>query len=275
MSGDGGRTCWGGRWAAALEPLIDRARLSQGRWHARTGRVVRLEVRPGLVVARLQGGNASPRTVAIRLTPLSEGAWERVLDGIAAEAAFGAQLLAGELPARIEEVFAAAGASLFPRPHGDLAFGCSCSDSRKGPCKHFAAAYLVLGQRLEAEPLLLFLLRGRAPAEVTAGLRARRATSPEETARPFWSAPEETVLPFWSAPEEGAGGGATEGPPASLPVEGLGDPPFWAEGDSWRAVMGAAHDAVAGYATALLRPPSGAPQRGPRRAAGRPQRPGT
>jgi hypothetical protein len=147
---------------------------------------VRLDVRPGLVVARLEGGQATPRTVAIRLAPFPDATWERILDGLAAEAAFGARLLDGELPVGIEEVFAAAGVSLFPRREGDLAFACTCSDARRGPCKHIAAAYLVLGERIAADPLALFHLRGRPADRIAAGLRARRAAPPVEEGGLAW-----------------------------------------------------------------------------------------
>src|SRR5206468_3876504 len=104
---DTAKTWWGRRWIEALERLVDAPRLSQGRWHARSGRVVRLDVTRGSVVARLEGGRAVPRTVSIRLAPLSDAAWDRVLGAMAAEARYSAQLLTGEMPDGIETVFEA------------------------------------------------------------------------------------------------------------------------------------------------------------------------
>ena len=100
---------------AALEPIFEPERLSQGRWHARAGRVVRLELAEGGLLARLEGGQAVPRAVRLRLTPLADAQWDRVLAGLAGEARYGALLLAGELPPDVDDVFAAAGARLFPR----------------------------------------------------------------------------------------------------------------------------------------------------------------
>jgi uncharacterized Zn finger protein len=179
-------TWWGERWVAALEAVIEGRRLSQGRWHARSGRVVRLDVRPGEVAARLEGGQAVPRTVRLRLRPLSDAQWEGVLAALAAEARHGAALLAGDLPEDVEAIFSAVGASLFPRTSGtysDLSLACTCSDARLAPCKHIAATGYALGARLDADPFLLFTLRGQTREEVLAGLRARRAAAALEANR--------------------------------------------------------------------------------------------
>lgn len=198
-------TWWGRRWVAALEQVIDARRLSQGRWHFRSGRVARLDVRPGEVAARLEGGQAVPRAVRLRLQPLSDTQWALVLTGLAAEARHGAALLAGDLPEDVEAIFGAAGASLFPLTGGvrwdrrrgwgatkgraawlsagDLSLACTCSEARLAPCKHIAGTGYALGDRLDADPFLLFTLRGRMRDEVLAGLRARRAAAALEASR--------------------------------------------------------------------------------------------
>lgn len=43
------------------------------------------------------------------------------------------------------------------------------------PCKHVAAVYYLLGERFDADPFLLFTLRGRTKEQVAAELRKRRA----------------------------------------------------------------------------------------------------
>jgi uncharacterized Zn finger protein len=96
--------------------VIDPSRRSQGRWHTRSGRVVRLEVEPGQTVARLEGGQAMPRDVTLRLRPFPEARWEEVVSAIAAEARIEAALLAADLPQEVEERLDAVGLSLFPRP---------------------------------------------------------------------------------------------------------------------------------------------------------------
>ena len=107
---------WTERWVGALERVIDPPRLSQGRWHARNGRVVRLDVRAGEIAARLEGGQALPRAVRLRLPLLTAAAWERAVEALAAEARYEALLLAGDFPEAARSPSTPAGAGLFPRP---------------------------------------------------------------------------------------------------------------------------------------------------------------
>ena len=70
-----------------------------------------------------------------------------MIDALAGRALFAAQLLAGEMPQEIDQVFAAAGCSLFPRTRDDLQTSCSCPDSAN-PCKHVAAAQQIYAKQL-------------------------------------------------------------------------------------------------------------------------------
>ena len=115
-----------------------------------------------------------PYNVKIRLKPLSDRQWEKVLDALAGQAIFAAQLLNGEMPPDVEQVFQAVSVPLFPDNRGDLVTSCSCPDSAN-PCKHIAAVYYLLGERFDEDPFLLFELRGRNQDAVTAALRQRRA----------------------------------------------------------------------------------------------------
>lgn len=188
---------WADRWIAALKPLMDAARLSRGRAYARRGQVVSIEVAPGRVRSRVQGTRTTPYKVEIVLEPLSDGQWVRVLDALAEQALFAAQLLNGEMPQEVEQVFQTVDVPLFPRARGDLQTNCSCPDWAN-PCKHIAAVYYLLGERFDEDPFLLFRLRGRDKEAVVAGLRQRRTVAPgterAETAAPRPSADREGEL---------------------------------------------------------------------------------
>ena len=193
-----GKTWWASKWLAALERLIDPARLSRGRSYARSGQVLNLDIKPGGVNSRVQGSRPAPYQVQIEIKPLSEREWERVADAMAAQAIFAAKLLAGEMPQNIQEVFAAENVNLFPASKGDLETECSCPDW-SNPCKHIAAVYYLLGEQFDADPFLLFRLRGKSKDEIIRMLRARRAvveaeTETEEPDQP--SAPAEPVVPL-------------------------------------------------------------------------------
>ena len=99
--------------------------------------------------------------------------YHKVLDELAGRAIFAAQLLAGEMPAEIEDVFTAAGVSLFPDRLTDLRTDCTCPDYAN-PCKHVAAVHYILGDRFDEDPFLILRLRGRTQDLILSGLRARR-----------------------------------------------------------------------------------------------------
>ncbi|HEY8944485.1 MAG TPA: SWIM zinc finger family protein [Polyangiaceae bacterium] len=175
-----GTTWWGQRWIGALEEVLrgDAARLARGRTYARAGRTHDLLVTSGKVTAKVTGSRATPYDIAIGLVRLGEDTWDHAIEGMAQKAQFSAELLAGQMPKEIDEVFRAAGASLFPQQRSDLKTSCSCPDWGD-PCKHVAATHYVLGEALDRDPFLLFELRGKTKAQVLEALRAARSRAHE------------------------------------------------------------------------------------------------
>jgi uncharacterized Zn finger protein len=232
--GQFGEHWWAQRWIAVLESFGWDSRLQRGRTYARKGQVLDIDVHTGRVTARVQGSRRTPYTVRIKIAPLSDDQWERVIDAMAEQALFAAQLLAGEMPLEIEEAFHAAGVSLFPTS-ADVAMSCSCPDWAV-PCKHIAAVYYLLGEEFDRDPFLLFTLRGRTRDQVMEALRSRRAAGAapveeavsEEESEPEAEPLEADLSRFWE-PREGLGDfRVTVAPP---PVETallkrLGPPPF-------------------------------------------------
>ncbi|MFQ5617106.1 MAG: SWIM zinc finger family protein [Anaerolineales bacterium] len=189
-----GQSWWAKRWTDALRRIMDSGRLSRGRTYARRGQVINIDEKDGEIRSRVQGSRRTPYKVSIRVTPLNDKTWERVLDVLADQAIFTAQLLAGEMPSNIEEAFSAAEASLFPTSGRQLTTDCSCPDW-SNPCKHIAAVYFLLGEAFDDDPFMLFRLRGRTQAQILKGLRARRAEFEEETGPDFTTLPGEEASP--------------------------------------------------------------------------------
>ncbi len=192
---------WAERWIEALEKLVDSGRLSRGRSYARKGQVLSIEETKTGVMARVQGSRRTPYKITIQSAPLTDPQWEKVIDALAEQALFTAQLLAGEMPQNIEEAFKTAGVSLFPAKRGDLTTDCSCPDYAN-PCKHVAATHYILGERFDEDPFLLFRLRGRTQEQILQGLRQRRAgqetVEDDEEEEPEIVIPlEETMEYFW------------------------------------------------------------------------------
>src|SRR6185369_13834247 len=123
-----GETWWSGRFISILESFDIGARLSRGRSYARSGQVMDLEIKKGLVTAKVQGSRPKPYKVEIEIGPLPDKDWKRVEEAMAEQAIFMAKLLAGEMPREIEEAFAACKLTLFPSSSRDMATECSCPD---------------------------------------------------------------------------------------------------------------------------------------------------
>jgi uncharacterized Zn finger protein len=173
-----GKNWWAQRWIAALEQLVDSGRLARGRSYARKGQVLSIEETKDGITARVQGSQRTPYKIKIQITSLTDAQWNRVIDALAEQAIFSAQLLAGEMPREIEQAFEAAKVSLFPSQRNDLKTDCSCPDYAN-PCKHVAATHYILGERFDEDPFLIFRLRGRTQEQVMQELRKRRAGADE------------------------------------------------------------------------------------------------
>jgi uncharacterized Zn finger protein len=169
---------WAQRWIAALERLVDSGRLSRGRSYARKGQVLSIDETKDGIAARVQGSMRMPYRISIKINHLTDAEWDKVIDALAEQAIFTAQLLAGEMPQEIEQAFERAKVSLFPSHRNDLQTDCSCPDY-SNPCKHIAAAHYILGERFDEDPFLIFRLRGRMQEQVMQELRKRRAGSDE------------------------------------------------------------------------------------------------
>jgi uncharacterized Zn finger protein len=200
---------WAQRWIAALERLVDSGRLSRGRSYARKGQVLSIDETKDGIAARVQGSRSTPYKISIKINHLTDSEWGKVIDALAEQAIFTAQLLAGEMPQDVDQAFERAKVSLFPSNRNDLITDCSCPDY-SNPCKHIAAAHYILGERFDEDPFLIFRLRGRTQEQVMQELRKRRAGSDEVAEDEVEEAEvvvplEEQIENFWgvSAPLEG------------------------------------------------------------------------
>jgi uncharacterized Zn finger protein len=250
-----GKTWWASKWLAALERLVDPGRLQRGRSYARSGQVLNIDIQPGRVDSRVQGSRPQPYKVWIKVKPLSDREWEKVADAMAEQALFAAKLLAGEMPQNIEEAFAAAKVNLFPTSRGDLETDCSCPDW-SNPCKHIAAVYYLLGEQFDADPFLIFRLRGKSKEEIIQMLRARRslsvATAVERPSQPT-RAREEKVVPlekcldnFWDVADslQDFRVEIKAAPVDAAPLKRLGAPGFWRGKEDFIAAFAGAYQSI-------------------------------
>jgi uncharacterized Zn finger protein len=255
--GEIGETWWSRRFIELLESFELGARLTRGRHYARAGQVLDLAVAPGEVSALVQGSRPAPYRVRITTLTLSAKDWTRVEEAMASRAAFLARLLAGEMPADIEEAFAETQLTLFPASARDLSSDCSCPDWAN-PCKHIAATYYLLAEAFDADPFLILRWRGRDREELLARLRARPGEAAGEThGRELWEVPDadvpaliETADRFWEA-----GSGLGQAPPrpraATVPdavVRGLDPALVQVSGRSLAELLAPAYVDITAYA---------------------------
>ena len=173
---------WSERWLALLNQLGYEPHLRRGRSYARRGLVKALEVQMGRVSAQVEDRDLGMCEIEILVNRLSDAEWKQVLDALSRQAIYVAQLLAGDMPTNIDELFQQAGVNLLPGGHYDIEIRCNRCQSDGQPCKHTAAVLYLLGQMLDDDPWLLFRLRGRDRQQVLQGLRQRRSDSDDGAA---------------------------------------------------------------------------------------------
>ncbi len=188
---------WVERWLELLDSYRFKKRLERGRNYAREGNVLSIEIDNTEVRSSVQGSEADPYQVTLSLEPFktenreralkmmsqhpfTEEDWECVIATMSEKAIFSAQLLAGEMPSEIEQVFTHNGLSLFPYSLTDVRSRCSCPD-KANPCKHIAAVYYQLGDRFSEDPFLIFQLRGRSKKQILTSLRTARSSAKNST----------------------------------------------------------------------------------------------
>ncbi|AGY60042.1 SWIM zinc finger family protein [Gloeobacter kilaueensis] len=258
------RTWWGKRFLDALRLFCDGARLSRGNAYSGPDRLLHFEI-DGATIRATVRGNVNPYygvykepryQTTIALTNIPAPAWERIIRHLSTQASSVAQLLMNQMPDDIEASFKRSDERLLPVGSWDFQTSCSCPDWAN-PCKHVAGVCYRLAAELDANPFLLFELRGLSREALQAELLKSplgRALASQLEATPldpvaidtYYTRPGTVPLPelidlkrFWH--------GEKHLPPpqsprptavAALLVKTQGDyPAFWHRDNSFIAVM--------------------------------------
>lgn len=168
------REWWSQRWLDLLDSYRFKKRLERARNYSRQGNVLSIEFHKSKVLAQVKGSEVEPYQVSLSLDIFSDEEWNYVIETMSHKSLFAAKLLAGEMPQNIEDVFTSNGLSLFPFTLNDIHSQCSCPDPAV-PCKHIAAIYYQLSDRLSEDPFVLFELRGRSRERIIQDLRKLRS----------------------------------------------------------------------------------------------------
>jgi uncharacterized Zn finger protein len=167
-------TFWGKAWCDNIESYRDYAyRLERGRSYVRSNSVIDLTIAAGTVQAQVMGSECY--RVAITVKPVVGTRWTAIRKACAGKIGSLIELLHGRISGEVMAVMTHPGAGLFPEP-SEIAFTCSCPDSAV-MCKHVAAVMYGIGNRLDTQPELLFLLRGVDTADLIASAAETPAAS--------------------------------------------------------------------------------------------------
>lgn len=246
-----GNTWWSGKFLRSLERLGLSSHLQAGKEYLLRGRVVSMEIKAGYVESHVQG--TKEYVCRLEFAPLTDLEWRESFERLAfSDLSAAALLTTGRLPPQIEDFFAPSGRRLLPQQADELEFTCSCPD-RVNLCKHLAATAYLLAERLDRDPWLLFLLRGRSADEVMDALSQRwnREVEPIESARaPLEQTPGPSPIPtdidrFWSSPSP-VDFDLTAGPNRPFPTaRRLGTPEPKVEEKAWSELLSEIYTAVA------------------------------
>jgi uncharacterized Zn finger protein len=154
----GVRSWWGKAWQRAVEEAAYvESDLRGGRTLARRGEVGGISVAAGSLLAAVREGDDA-WTAEITVPVLAEDERRALVDVVAAETGRIAALLAGDLPFDLVEHAEEAGVELLPYG-GELSASCTC-DGYLDPCRHALAVLIQTGWLVDADPLVLFAVRG-------------------------------------------------------------------------------------------------------------------
>ena len=156
-----GTTWWGKKWLDALSGIDYANRIPRGKDYAVSGRVYSLNIdeRHGVIKARVRGNYDPFYAVKIKVPQLDPKKTQKLIKAIAESPVIIAKLANRELAPEVFDLAESLNIKIFPERWDDLDLSCSCPDIAV-PCKHIAAVIYKISQEIDANPFVLFTLRG-------------------------------------------------------------------------------------------------------------------
>jgi len=171
------KTWWGKAWVRAVEEsAYAEGELRLGRSLSRSGTLGGITVEPGSIVAAVPD-RGEFQSVRVLVPELDKRDLHAFVEVVAAEAGRIAALLAGELPHTLVEHTEESGVELLPYG-GELDASCTCAAWTQ-PCPHAIAVLYQFAWLLDADPLVLLLVRGLSREDLLAALHELSLTTAE------------------------------------------------------------------------------------------------
>ncbi|MDR1083854.1 MAG: SWIM zinc finger family protein [Deltaproteobacteria bacterium] len=156
---------WGKGWCRHFDSMADFPnRLARGRSYIINDAVCHLEMTQGRVFALVSGTELYE--VEMIISPLSEEKWTQIKEVFRSKLTTMVDLISGRLSPELLEAISHPRDGLFPQA-SEISYTCSCPDWA-GLCKHVAAVFYGIGNRLDSSPELIFKLRGVDPGDLLA-----------------------------------------------------------------------------------------------------------
>lgn len=187
------------RLTRMLEEHAEPGRLKRGRDYAHAGNVVGLDVRNGAVHGRVAGSQNEPFAVLLQLPYRSTDELGQVAELLARTPNAVRDARTGMVRPDVLDI-------LIGEEYSDLRFSCTCPDPQV-LCKHVVAVVDRLVARMDADPTVVFSLRGlnlstleqllmaKAQEAAQDALSPQSGLGDEERARLFWEGRELPDLP--------------------------------------------------------------------------------
>ena len=154
-----GQTWWGEQWLNALTDIDYENRLPRGRAYAGNGSVEDIAIKGNTIIAEVQGRNPLPYNVEIEIPLFTVSEREKLVGEIANNPLILSRLLNREIPQELNSMALEHNIHIFPESWADFDMMCSCPDWAI-PCKHLAAVIYLIANEIDANPFILFNLRG-------------------------------------------------------------------------------------------------------------------
>ena len=156
-----GKTWWGERWLDALQDCDFDNRLPRGKTYYNRGHLIEMEfnAQKCRIDALVDGSQYYPYEVTLALKAIPSEKATQLIEAIAKNPQWVAALLDHRLPIEIAALCEKLAIELFPKSMHSLTISCTCPDVAR-LCKHVACVVYALADLIDADPFILFDLRG-------------------------------------------------------------------------------------------------------------------
>lgn len=160
---------WTREWVQYIENISTPKRISAAKSYARTGKVMELNIQPGLIESKVQGRRKTPYHIRLYSKLPTDEQINEIKHRLCKRAIYGTLLLSGEMPRAIKDIFPSVGAALLPEDYVSSRMLCSCPEP-EDICKHILAVLYVSADVLDRNPFLLLKMRGLDKEDLLAAL---------------------------------------------------------------------------------------------------------